>query len=442
MKRVLGTAMLVSAMSMAFAAAPIGVASAAGHGDAPVTFEDVLANPNDIEISVKWAKQQIQENRLEQAAATLERVLLIAPNADEVRLLYGVVLYRLGNLVESKAELDLLVDRELSEDNAATRDDYLQLIADAEKQWRFDVTLGLGIHYDSNRTLGPTDDIILLNNIANNINGAQADDTGVLAFLAVTSHYDPQNEYVDDVFFRVVGVHDDQKTVEELDLQAIGASFGAKGGYKSARLEGKVGADLIRFDFDNVADVYRADVRAEFPQKDPAFLTPFVDGRIAYEDFDSPRDGRDGGRYEFGAGVEAIIDKKAKLSARLSLDVKDADLASEDFFAPEVELSFVHALVGGQAIQIDASYRHERYREIDPVIANIKRRDDEVELGLKYLASLDRLFKHWGWDVDEDIFKDMNFTAGASFERNNSTIQNFEFVNMRLETLVTKTFRF
>lgn len=438
----IGATLIVTAVTLGLARADMSPATAAAHEDAPVTFEDVLANPNDVEISIKWAKRQIKENRLEQAAASLERVLIVAPNADEVRLLYGVVLYRLGNLIEAKAELDLLANRDLSEQSALTRDRYLALIDDDSKQWSFDATFGFGLHYDSNRNFSPISDIAFVNGIAFDLNGNQQDDVGALAFLGVGAHYDPQSEFVDEVYGRFVGVTDKQFKVDALDLQGLSATVGAKGGYQAARLEGSFGTDVIRFDGDNVADVYRATARAEFPLKDPAFVTPFVDARMAYEDFDSPRNGRDGSRFELGGGVEAIIQPNVKATGRFSLDVKDADDASEDFVAPEFEFALLHALPGGQAVQVDFSYRHERYREADQTVINRKRRDDEIEFGVKYVAAIDRLFRHWELDFSEAVFEDMRFTAGASFLRNNSNIDNFEFTNGRVESLVTKTFRF
>lgn len=442
MTREFGKMLLAGSVVLALAAAPSGFARAAAH-EAEVTFQDVLDNPDDVEISIKWAKRQIKENRLEQAAATLERVILIAPNADEVRLLYAVVLYRLGNLVESQAELDILKGRELSAESAKTRDDYLGRIANEVQVWSQDVVVGFGLHYDSNKTFTPTTNRIFLNNVVIGLNDAQESDTGALAFLAYTAHYDPQNEFVDEIYGRVTAVHDNQKEVRDLDLTALSGSFGAKGGYKDARIEGQIGTDVVRFNQDNVVDIYRSSAKVEFPMKAPNYLTPFGDIRLAYENFDSPRDGRDGGRYEIGVGATAILDAKAKVTGRVSLDVKDADDAFEDFIAPEIEFSLVHVLEGGQGVQIDLSYRHESYRKADPgVNAARKRKDNEVEVGLKYVASLERLFRHWEWDVNEDIFKDMNFTAGASLQRNNSNIDNFEFVNMRMETLLTKTFRF
>lgn len=430
---VIATALATSAMTAAFAA---------DITEENVTFEDVLAAPNDIPTSVAWAKRQIKENRLEQAAATLERVVLLAPNSDEVRLLYGVLLYRLGNLTEARAELDLLQGRDLSVEDAASRDSYLALIDEADRRFTFEATIGLGAHYDSNRNFSPEDGIAFFNNTAFNLNAGEQDDRGILAFLSIGGAYDPKSEYVDRYYARVVGLQDQQFEVDALDLQGVAAVVGVEGGYEAFRLEGFVGADHIRFDQNSVVDVYKAEVLAELPLKNPAGVTPFVDARIAYEDFYDPRNGRSGPRYEVGVGVSALIEPNVKLTGRISLDIKDAEDAFEDFIAPQFEAELLHALPGGQAIVTDFSIRHERYAKADPAVANINRRDDEIEFGVKYIAALDRLFKHWDIEVNEDIVRDMRFSAGASYSRNSSNVANFDFNNARLESLVTKTFKF
>lgn len=429
-------------IAAALATSAFAPAFAADITEDNVTFADVLAAPSDIQTSVAWAKRQIKENRLEQAAATLERVVLLAPNADEVRLLYGVLLYRLGNLTEARAELDLLQGRDLSIDDAASRDRYLALIDEADRQFTFKATIGVGAHYDSNRNFTPEDGIAFFNNTPFNLNAGEQDDRGILAFLSLGGAYDPKSEFVDQYYARVVGIQDQQFEVDELDLQGMAAVMGMKGGYEAFRLEGFIGADHIRFDQTSVVDVYKAEVVAELPLKNPAGVTPFADARIAYEDFYDPRNGRSGARYEVGLGVSALIQPNVKLTGRISLDIKDAEDAFEDFVAPQFEAEMLHALPGGQAIVTDFSIRHERHNKADPVVANIKRRDDEVEFGVKYVAALDRLFKHWEIEVNEDIVRDMRFSAGASYSRNGSNVANFDFNNARLESLVTKTFKF
>ena len=73
-----------------------------------VTYEDVLKDPNNIALNVRYAQDQIARGEVLGAAATLERILLMNPKLPDVRLLYAVVLYRLDSLDEAQRELDTL----------------------------------------------------------------------------------------------------------------------------------------------------------------------------------------------------------------------------------------------------------------------------------------------------------------------------------------------
>jgi Flp pilus assembly protein TadD len=74
-----------------------------------VTYEDVLANPDNIDLNFAYAQVQIARGDLKNAAATLERILLIEQDLPRVRLLYAIVLFRLDNLDEAERELHLTV---------------------------------------------------------------------------------------------------------------------------------------------------------------------------------------------------------------------------------------------------------------------------------------------------------------------------------------------
>ncbi len=69
-----------------------------------VTYADVLQHPDDVELNYLYAQSQVESGDLRGAAATLERILLLAPDLARVRLLYAVVLFRLDNLNEAERE--------------------------------------------------------------------------------------------------------------------------------------------------------------------------------------------------------------------------------------------------------------------------------------------------------------------------------------------------
>src|SRR5262245_18416589 len=79
----------------------------AGEGE-DVTWEQVMARPDDLDLNYRFAQTQVRQGNLKGAAGTLERMLLVNPNLPKIRLFYALVLFRLGDLNESERELRIL----------------------------------------------------------------------------------------------------------------------------------------------------------------------------------------------------------------------------------------------------------------------------------------------------------------------------------------------
>jgi len=62
-----------------------------------VTYEHILADPDNIALNICYARQSIELGDFSAAQITLERLLLIDPNFVEARYFYAVLLYRMGN---------------------------------------------------------------------------------------------------------------------------------------------------------------------------------------------------------------------------------------------------------------------------------------------------------------------------------------------------------
>ena len=58
----------------------------------PIPFKQVLSAPDNVQLNIDYARQQIAAGDLKEAGATLERILLLNPTLYDVRVLYGLVL--------------------------------------------------------------------------------------------------------------------------------------------------------------------------------------------------------------------------------------------------------------------------------------------------------------------------------------------------------------
>ena len=131
-------------------AATFAVVSPAKPAFAEITYEQILAAPDDVQLNLDYARQEVASGRLQQAAAALERLLLNRPNWDAVRLFYGIVLYRLNDLEGTKRELRLLEGRDLSPEQEADRARYLARAEQKSKAFRIMGRISIGGRYDTN----------------------------------------------------------------------------------------------------------------------------------------------------------------------------------------------------------------------------------------------------------------------------------------------------
>jgi len=89
-----------------------------------ITEQDVYQNPDDHDLGLEYAKQQIKRGEMLDAGAALERMLYSQANWHSARLLYSAVLYRLDDQKAALRELELLEGKELNADQAATLERY------------------------------------------------------------------------------------------------------------------------------------------------------------------------------------------------------------------------------------------------------------------------------------------------------------------------------
>ncbi len=130
-----------------------------------ISFDDVLASPDDAGTNFRYAQEMIQKGRLDVAATTLERILILHPELDRIRLLYAVVLFRLDSVDEAEAEFRLLAKRKLARREEREVERYIALIEKRQKRVKGSSTTTAGLHFDSNRTAFPESGVLQVLNV-------------------------------------------------------------------------------------------------------------------------------------------------------------------------------------------------------------------------------------------------------------------------------------
>ncbi len=132
-----------------------------------ITFEQIYANPDDQDLNLNYARQQVAAGDLLSATAALERMLYASPNWDSARLFYALVLFRLDDRQAAIRELDLLDDRPLSPNQRALAQSYRENIdnrTSPKAASGVSGRLSIGVRYDDNAGNALADTLITFAN--------------------------------------------------------------------------------------------------------------------------------------------------------------------------------------------------------------------------------------------------------------------------------------
>lgn len=120
-----------------------------------VTYDEVLRDPDNVDLNYAFALTQIREGDLLGALSTIERILLKNPALPRVRLLHAVVLYRLNAVAEAERELDTVLKFEMDAGLRRELEYYRSRISRDKQKTKFTAILRAGWHWDSNRNAAP-----------------------------------------------------------------------------------------------------------------------------------------------------------------------------------------------------------------------------------------------------------------------------------------------
>ena len=413
-----------------------------GSGEA-VTYEDILKSPDDVELNYRYAQSQVAAGELRGAASTLERILLLSPDLARVRLLYAVVLYRLDNLNEAEREFRTVATLPMADSLREEVDYYLAQIALRRKTTRYSATLGGGMQWDSNRNAGPAGgEVLFLDTPLRLVEGKkQSDFSGVMLAGLRAQHdlgYDAGHMLTGGL--QIYG----QKQIEETDLDLMAIAGEAGGLYRSpiADVQPGIYATYMGLGGESYLSSIGTGVRANhrFSQA----LDVNARFRFDYEWFESLdrspiTDQRTGARVQGGVGATWTPWPRLRFDAGAGGVHKAAD---QDFYAYSGPLAFLSGtwLLGrGQFLLSTFTFEYDGYEGPEPIVSAKTRRDAIYVGGLTYGAPLGFLLPFL---AHSPVFRDTLFTVNATYLNEQSSIENYQYDDLRFTVMYTKNFEF
>ncbi len=191
-----------------------------------IAFERILAAPEDVDLNLAYARERIAAGDLKEGAAAIERILLLRPELHDVRVLYGLVLYRMGMFDRARFELEKALESPaLSDTVRAEAEAYLARIKRDQRSTRAVITVTGGVEYDDNRNQAPKDGQILFVDIPLPAEPRNSD----IAWIASVSGrvvHDLGSQDGHTLFGEANYYRSDKAEEDTLDLDAVSGAVG------------------------------------------------------------------------------------------------------------------------------------------------------------------------------------------------------------------------
>lgn len=301
----------------------------------------VLSNPADAEASFQLAQIATNEGDIRSTISALERILILNPDLDNIKLELGILYLRVG----STALAERFINDALKSPNAppeirARAREFLDIAQTNNDPWSFSGAWSAGIIADSNANSGPTSGVIasdtgqsdasLFFQVGGELSydlGTQAGHRLVAGLNYYGQRYSEQNQ---------------------INIDRLGLVLGAE--FNLAPSGGPLRA--LRLTLNGAS--YRRDNELFLTEIGPRATLAFNLGErrsgeatfsVLFQDFENTtriavNDERDGELYNFGLLISDLIDEKRNLTYGFNLSQKDAAVSYESYQEATLQLGY------------------------------------------------------------------------------------------------------
>jgi len=411
-----------------------------------VTFEDIMKDPDNIDLNFQFAKSQVADGDILGASATLERILMVNPDLTRVRLFYAIVLFRLDNWNEAEVEFNRVREVQMPDSLKSEINAYLKQIRLRRKRTRFTIRETFGYQHDDNRNAAPSSKRRLLGDISLNLPRSQGNKTD-LALINLT-HFDVTHDLGFQQGHEVFATFDyflsEQTEVDSLDLSSYQWSAGTVLKFLGINITPAFFMNNILLSRETFLRQQGGSLNLERDFFNNNKVKLFASGRLTRQDFSDITENlaaheRQGDQLDATVGVSvAVMDTMRIILHYLYVD-KDAKEEYNAYTRNGVELSHMWLLGKGQFLMNTLNFSHDNYEAPDLAISGKNRRDKGLRYRVTYGAPLEFLLIG---KILPKPFKDITLTVTYEYYRALTNITNYTFTNNKFQGLLTKTFEF
>ncbi len=408
-----------------------------------VTYDQVLENPDDLMLSYRFALKQIQDGDLLGASATLDRLILLAPEEPNIRALRAIVLYRLGNLREAKDEFEQLLLLELDPKLRGHIERYAEQIDQQSKRTRLSLLLSLGYQFDSNRAGGNKIDKVrtVVGNFELNNAAPTEDDHSLQALARLSVEHDLPGQDRHTLFANATVYDGDQFDLDDFDTQTVGAQAGIRLQIDPLFVTPSITYNHLWLGEESYLDIFQAEARYDWRVNDPINLF----GAFALADYDyhvtsnyPSADDQSGLDASARIGLDWYLGADHRMTFAYAHRRFDANVEFESFDGDRLNIDHVWLIGSGIFLVTNLSAEWDRYDELDPLFVGDDREDviyrGRMTLGVPVATIVGA--------EQRGLLDGLLLSTYGEYYRQDSNRELNEFENVRAGIAVSKRFEF
>ena len=415
-----------------------------------VSYDEVLKNPDNPALNAAYARTLIKKGDLLGASTTLERILLTHPDAIEVRLLYGFVLFRLDDTITAKAVLSSIDAARLTEAQQADRNSVLAQIENRNKRLHQTLTVSLGGHFDSDKNAAPIDGSILISGNPYVLTGRATvqKDFGFLASSLYDVDYDLGLDTKTSAFATTNVMRDQQITVHQFDTLNGGIEAGLRHEYGPWRIQTGIFTtqmQLMGQYFLNDYGIETKPVRRLNAEWDVAGDFRFE--RQSFHDVPADTAGPDNSGITSSGWLGPMWHVTPSQNISLMTGVVKHN-ASESAYGDYqtnarygLRMADTLVLEQGQFVLLSGELGDIVYAAPNSLIASATRHDSDSRFGVSYGVPFTTLAKALDTDL-ADPFGSIILNLHTEYYREFSNLMNYRYTNVRSDAVLTKRWEF
>jgi len=409
-----------------------------------VTYQDILQDPDNIELNYRYAQNQIAKSELLGAAATLERILLIEPNLVDIRLLYAVVLYRLDSLSEAQKELDVLKAVPLPDKIREEMKIYEDKIKSRKKHTKFGIRESIGWGFDTNRNAAPSSKYQLFTEVPLGLTGTnrKRNDTHFMNITTVDVNHDLGFQAGHSVFASFTYYLQEQTMVDTLDLSSYQYELGGTFKSRYVNITPSFVASNIILSRESFLRTQGLNILADHDFS--AKFGTYYNFRYDYQDYlditeNTTAHDRKGAQYEHTVGFRFTPVPFIRWTTTAGYLEKDAKQKFNAYDRFSLNNALTILMGKGQFLMNSISLNMDAYEAPELAIAGRHRHDRTFRYRTTYGAPLETLLI--GKILPRPL-KDITFTFSYEYYRSLSNIANYTYKNNKFQGLLTKRWEF